>query len=149
MEFPLCRKISTTERHNVINKCTISKENKSEHLLPGRIMMSTLGKASVVSIIKGDHTEKEWCCAEVLSFALFTPRWDIKSIRFSDKSVPPTDKELQKADCGCILPHQMLFFNEDVYFALKDNYNWIIWKCSLHIFTTVQQQKYVNQCMIL
>lgn len=59
MEFPLCRKISTTERHNVINKCTISKENKSEHLLPGRIVMSTLGKASAVSIIKGDHTEKE------------------------------------------------------------------------------------------
>lgn len=59
MEFPLCRKISTTERHNVINKCTISKENKSEHLLPGRIVMSTLGKASAVSIIKGDHTKKE------------------------------------------------------------------------------------------
>lgn len=59
MEFPLDRKISTTERHNVINKYTISKENKREHLLPGRVLMSTLGKASVVSIIKGDHTKKE------------------------------------------------------------------------------------------
>lgn len=37
----------------------ISKKNKTEHLLPGRIMMSTLGKASFVSIIKGDHTKKE------------------------------------------------------------------------------------------
>jgi hypothetical protein len=55
----LYRKISTTERYNAINKYIISKKNKSEHLLPGRIMMSTLGNTSFVSIIKGDHTKKE------------------------------------------------------------------------------------------
>lgn len=55
----LYRKISATERYNAINKYIISKKNKSEHLLPGGILMSTLGNASFVSIIKGDHTKKE------------------------------------------------------------------------------------------
>lgn len=91
----LHRKISTTERHNALNKYTISKKNMNEHLLPGGIRMSTLGNASFVSIIKGDHTKKEWYRAEVLSFTSFTPKGEIKSSSLSDKFIPPTDKELQ------------------------------------------------------
>lgn len=90
------------------------------HLLFLLLKVTTPRKNDIVQecyLLLSSHPDEKW-----------------KAEAFTDKSLPPTDKELQKADCGCILPNQFsnAFFDETIYFEVKNNYNLIVWKCSLY-----------------